>query len=93
MGLSIGEDIMRIMIVMALAALSLFVGARTSQAYEGAWCAEVSLGRGFVSRDCRFRTFEECLPNVIAGNRGFCVQNPYWLGWYKPAPKPKKHQN
>ena len=27
----------------------------------------------------RFRTVEECVPNVIAGNRGFCNLNP-WPG-------------
>ena len=55
--------------------------------YEGAWCAEVSIGRGSTSRDCRFKTFEDCRPWVLAGNRGFCVQNPYWPGWYVPTAK------
>ena len=36
------------------------------------WCAVVNLGMGDVYWDCQYRTVEECVPNVIAGNRGFC---------------------
>jgi hypothetical protein len=41
-----------------------------------------------VARDCWFATFEACQPHVIAGNRGFCVQNPYWPGWYAQPAEP-----
>jgi hypothetical protein len=27
--------------------------------------------------DCRYRIVEECVPNVIAGDRGSCSPNPY----------------
>ena len=30
--------------------------------------------------DCRYRTVEECVPNVIAGDRGSCSPNPYGSG-------------
>jgi hypothetical protein len=41
------------------------------------WCAVVNLGMGDVYWDCQYRTVEECVPNVIAGNRGFCNLNPW----------------
>ena len=54
------------------------------------WCAVVSMGRGSVYWDCQYRTIEECVPNVLAGNRGTCSQNPRWEGWYAPV-KPRAH--
>jgi hypothetical protein len=61
-------------------------------AYGGPWCA-VETGRGTGYYNCRMRTFEECRLEVVAGNRGFCTQNPNWPGWYGQAfpgdaPKP-----
>ncbi|MGB7780289.1 MAG: hypothetical protein WCF86_02030, partial [Pseudolabrys sp.] len=29
--------------------------------------------------DCRYHTFAECQPNVLAGNRGFCNPNPSYV--------------
>ena len=40
------------------------------------WCAVVSIGNGGVYWDCEYATAAECAPNVVAGNRGFCTQNP-----------------
>lgn len=40
------------------------------------WCAVIELGSGEVYWDCQYRTVEQCTPNVIAGNRGFCNPNP-----------------
>jgi hypothetical protein len=44
------------------------------------WCAVINIGTGEVVWDCQYRTVEECAPNVIAGNRGFCNLNPYGPG-------------
>ena len=53
-----------------------------SLAYGDApWCAVISSGTGDIHWDCYYRTVEECQPNVIAGNRGFCNLNP----WPSPA--------
>jgi hypothetical protein len=53
-------------------------GAPTAHASGDApWCAVINLGMGDVYWDCHYRTVEECVPNVIAGNRGFCNLNPY----------------
>jgi hypothetical protein len=41
--------------------------------------------------DCRYRTVEECVPNVIAGNRGFCNLNPYGPGPSAVAVPVKRH--
>jgi len=29
--------------------------------------------------DCQYRSIEECRPNVLAGNRGWCNPNPYFV--------------
>ena len=30
--------------------------------------------------NCTIPTFELCVQEVIAGNRGFCIPNPRWQG-------------
>ena len=44
---------------------------------EGPWCAVYPLGDSAQS-DCIYRSVEECRPNVLAGNRGYCSPNPRW---------------
>ena len=62
--------------IAALVAATSF-GTSPSQAFGDApWCAVVNIGAGDVYWDCQYRTIEECVPNVIAGNRGFCNLNP-----------------
>ena len=57
------------------------------------WCAVQNLGAGDVVWDCEFRSAEECAPNVIAGNRGFCNINPGFVPpvWATPARHRKRH--
>jgi hypothetical protein len=43
---------------------------------DAPWCAVISLGTGEVYWDCQYSTIEACVPNVLAGNRGFCNLNP-----------------
>jgi hypothetical protein len=43
------------------------------------WCAVQDLGAGDVVWDCEFRSVEQCVPQVIAGNRGFCNVNPRFV--------------
>ena len=52
------------------------------------WCAVISVGFGDVIWDCQYRTFEECYPNVLAGNRGFCNHNPRYE---PPVARPRTH--
>jgi len=65
--------------VVVLAAL--VFGPQPAKAHETPWCAVISEGYW----DCQYRSIEECRPNVLAGNRGFCNLNPRWTGWYEPA--------
>ena len=62
-------------IAVVTAALCLTVPASRADA---PWCAVVSLGNGNAYWDCRYRTIEECTPNVLGGNRGFCNQSPWY---------------
>ena len=51
-----------------------------ASAREGPWCAVINMGWGGVYWDCQYNSIEECRPNVIAGNRGYCNHNPGWEG-------------
>jgi Protein of unknown function (DUF3551) len=70
----------------AAAILCCEVAASQAQTYGNArWCAVTDLGTGDIVWDCEYGTVEQCVPNVLAGNRGFCNVNPYWRGSYPPA--------
>jgi Protein of unknown function (DUF3551) len=53
------------------------------------WCSAVTYDHSVV-RNCVFRTFAECLPEIAGGNRGFCEQNPDWFGRPHQAEAPKR---
>jgi hypothetical protein len=78
----------RILLVIATASavLALEVSAGNA-AYIGnaPWCAVVNIGAGDVEWDCEYPSVPACAPNVVAGNRGFCGLNPYYLA-NSPAP-------
>ena len=44
---------------------------------DAPWCAVTEIGEGAEAWDCQYQTVEECVPSVLAGNRGHCSQNPY----------------
>ena len=71
---------MRIMLIVIGAMVAMFLDLRVSRAYDGPWCAVTNLGRGSVYWNCSMRNFEMCRQEVIAGNRGFCIANPYLQG-------------
>ncbi len=80
---------MRLALSIAAAAAILRCEAPSSQGQthgNAPWCAVTDQGTGEIVWDCEYRTVEECVPNVLAGNRGFCNVNPYWRGSYAPAP-------
>ena len=70
------------LIVMAVAAATL-LDPRASHAYERPSCAPTEIGGGAMYENCSIPTFELCVQEVIAGNRGFCIPNPRWQA---PAP-------
>jgi Protein of unknown function (DUF3551) len=83
-----------VLLVTAMAAAMLFdVGAARAYHGNGPWCAVESLGFGTVKEDCSMQDFEQCRLLTIAGNRGFCIPNPYWSGPYGRAePAPRTHK-
>ena len=68
------------------AAVTLASEPARAQVGTAPWCAVINIGKGSVYWDCRYRTVEDCVPNVLAGNRGFCNMNPRWEGWYRSEP-------
>jgi len=84
---------MRLTLAIAAFGTMLFYNIPASQAYFGnkPWCAFINVGTGDVVEDCQYRTLEECVPNVLAGNRGTCNPNPRWEGAPRATAVPKKH--
>jgi hypothetical protein len=71
---------MRIILVATAVAAAMSLNLRPSQAYERPWCALTDIGGGVMHENCTIPTFEMCVQEVIAGNRGFCIPNPRWQG-------------
>lgn len=69
----------------AATALCLYASPGWALHGDAPWCAVVNIGNGEIEWDCEYQTIEQCRPNVIAGNRGFCNHNPYYV---PPAPRP-----
>jgi len=75
-------------ILLAGAALILVcISSLKVEASEAPWCAVISVGEDAVYWDCRFRSFAECQPTVLSGNRGFCNPSPYYAA---NAAEPKR---
>jgi Protein of unknown function (DUF3551) len=75
----------RSMFAVAVALVGMSFNLQPANAYTAPWCAVISLGTGSVYWDCQYSSFEQCLPNVLAGNRGFCNHNPYFANAYQPV--------
>jgi len=52
-------------------------------------CAGTTKG-DFYSYNCTLPTYEMCVQEVIAGNRGFCGPNPYYRGPEFVPPRAKR---
>jgi len=85
-GLRLAAVLRRMLIVIAAGA-ALLLDPRASQGYERPWCALTDIGGGVMHENCTLPTFELCVQEVIAGNRGFCIPNPRWQ-----APPPAARQ-
>jgi len=73
---------------LTVAAVLGFLGAALSPAFAqfygpGPWCAVVNVGLGNMQWDCRYWSAQQCAPNVLAGNRGFCNPNPSFVPTYR----------
>jgi len=89
--------ILKLMFAGAVSAAALCFEVPSSRAFGDApWCSVVTIGPGAIAWDCEYRTVEECVPNVLAGNRGICSPNP-WPGPATPKlatqhyPHQKRH--
>jgi len=83
------KTVMRLAIVIAGFALGSIFGPSVARASGNApWCAIAQVGEGDGQWDCTYETVEECVPNVLAGNRGNCSPNPY----FSPPPASRKSQ-
>jgi len=70
----------------AVPAALVFAGQPVAADYYGApWCAVIAMGDGDMQWDCEYRSIEECRPNVLAGNRGWCNLNPGFAASYQPT--------
>src|SRR5947208_6687556 len=68
---------MRLMLIVVTVAVAMLLDLCVSQATQMPWCAGTSKG-DFFSYNCSLPTYEMCVQEVIAGNRGFCSPNPYY---------------
>jgi hypothetical protein len=65
------------MVAAGLATGSMFGASASHASNDAPWCAVINLGMGDARWDRRHHTVEECLPNVIAGDRGDCGPDLY----------------
>jgi hypothetical protein len=80
--------------VLIMVAAALLLDVRESQAYygQGPWCAGQNRGGSTFTYNCGMRTLEQCVSEVIAGNRGFCSPNPYYRGPEAAPPRSKRQR-
>jgi hypothetical protein len=82
-------DMARMFFVTIVAAVAFNSCPASADFYSQPWCAVIAMGDGDMRWDCEYRTIEECRPNVLAGNRGWCNPNPYLVA--SSAPERPKH--
>ena len=80
---------MRLVLATFVAVAALCSVPAAADFYSEPWCAVIAMGDGDMQWDCEYRTIEECRPNVLAGNRGWCNPNPYLVAL--SAPERHKH--
>jgi hypothetical protein len=80
---------MRLMLIVVPVAVAMLLDLRVSQAAQMPWCAGTTKG-DFFSYNCSLPTYEMCVQEVIAGNRGFCSPNPYYRGPELVRPRVKR---
>jgi hypothetical protein len=82
----------RLLIAAAALPLAMCLDVPAGYAFGNApWCAVMEVGTGEMYWDCEYATVEQCVPNVVAGNRGFCNLNP-WPGPYASAAVQPTHR-
>ena len=84
---------MRFLFITAAITAAMLLDVHPSEAYQGPWCAGTNRGSGSFVYNCSMRTFEQCVSEVIAGNRGFCSPNPYYRGPEAAPPRGKRKRS
>jgi hypothetical protein len=67
-------------IAAGLASAAMFAAPAAYASGDAPWCTVSQIGESAEAWDCQYETVEECVPHVIAGNRGNCTPNPYGPG-------------
>ena len=80
-------------ILVAAAALASVSFSRHAEGAAAPWCAVITIGEDSVYWDCRYSSIEQCRPNVLAGNRGFCNPNPYFAAAYQPVERRRQRKH
>ena len=83
---------MRAILVTAAALASVSFSPGHAVGAAAPWCTVIELAVGSVYWDCQYATFEACRPNVLAGNRGWCNPNPYFVASNVPTEGKHHHQ-
>ena len=78
---------MRLMLIVVTVAVAMLLDLRVSQATQMPWCAITNKSDFY---NCSLPTYEMCVQEVIAGNRGFCSPNPYYRGPEVVPPRAKR---
>jgi hypothetical protein len=80
----------RLIFALGAALAGVFVGLPPAKA-QAPWCAVITIGEDSVYWDCQYSSLEQCRPNVLAGNRGFCNPNPSFAGAPVERRRHRKH--
>jgi len=83
----------RILYATMLLVAAIAINQRPAHAYEAPWCAVINNTEGSAFWDCQYRSFEHCYAssNLLAGNRGFCNQNPAYRGTDRNVHPTRRH--
>jgi len=60
---------------------ALVFSLQPAAAYEHPWCAVIQNSTESVYWDCQYSSIEQCRSTVLAGNRGWCNPNPYFVAY------------
>ena len=63
------------------------IDARPSQAYQGPWCAYMTLSRDMYEGRCDLPNYAACQAEIAATPGTWCTENPRYRG---PVGQPKK---
>jgi hypothetical protein len=81
---------MRLMLIVVTVPVAMLLDFHVSQAAQMPWCAGTNTGSSTFHYNCTLPTWEMCVQEVIAGNRGFCSPNPYYRGPEFVPPRAKR---